>query len=327
MECRSRCGENSDGAIKGSSAAVELIEQTVCPICGSDSAEILRDANYPSGLTREQLLGVYRSSSDQLLMDRLVRCSGCSLVYLNPRVRAEIAMESYSSAVDPTFAAQNAYRIKTFSRTLGKLSRLLSIKDPGAIHILDVGSAGGAFVKAAVDFGFQATGVEPSAWLCEQGRKTHGINLITGTLEGCAFANASFSMVTLWDVLEHLYDPCSVLKECHRVLKEDGCLVVNYPDYGSIACRTLGSKWPFFLNVHLYYFTRSTICQILKKCGFEVLRISPFWQTLELSYVLKRATPYFGMFNILHKLTENSPVGRLPFTYNVGQTMVVAKRR
>ncbi len=84
------------------------------------------------------------------------------------------------------------------------------------------------------------------------------------------------------------------VRETHRLLKEDGLLVINYPDIGSWIARLMGRSWVFLLDVHLYYFTRATIRKLLEDAGFDVVRIRPHFQRLALGYMLRRATPYVG---------------------------------
>ena len=58
-------------------------------------------------------------------------------------------------------------RVRTFARTLRHIERLAG----GRGRLLDVGTAAGAFLKAATDAGWDATGIEPNGWLAEWGRK------------------------------------------------------------------------------------------------------------------------------------------------------------
>lgn len=302
----------------------KLTETIACPVCGSGQFTVLRGAAYDSAPTLEEFTKVYCSSSDTKLMDQLVRCSGCELVYLNPRISEALALQSYTNAEDTTFVTQNAMRILTFRRTLKKIAARLGITGPQ--RLLDVGCAGGAFVKAATDEGYEATGVEPSAWLCGYGRKTYGLDLRQGVLNDQGFAPKQFDMVTLWDVLEHMHHPSANLDTCRNILKDDGHLIVNYPEYASFPRRVMGFNWPFFLSVHLYYFTPQTVERLLAKNGFKVVYTGMFWQTLELSYVLGRAASYFGIFSLAQKAVDALGLGKLPLTYYVGQTLVIAKK-
>ena len=94
------------------------LEEIPCPVCRTKKYTVLQPSQYPSGLSNENLREVYLASSDRVLMDQLVQCRSCSLVYLNPRIGQEIILSGYKNAVDPTFTGQNAQRIKTFKRSL-----------------------------------------------------------------------------------------------------------------------------------------------------------------------------------------------------------------
>lgn len=307
------------------SVTSEVTESVVCAVCGADDFNVLQAAKYPPQLTATDFLKMYHSSSDQILLDQVVQCRQCDLVYLNPRIRSDIILQAYSDAVDSTFIAQNPLRVRTFYRTLEKLKNELGLKEKQ--KVLDIGCAGGAFLKAASDLGFKTTGVEPSRWLCEFGKKEYGLDLRPGVLADHKFEVDSFDLITMWDVIEHLTDPKKELSRIREILKPDALLVLNYPDVESWACRILGKKWPFYLGVHLIYFSPQTITRLLKESGYEVLSIRPFWQTLELGYVFQRASAYFSAFNWLKRLVSFLKMDKLPFTYNVGQTTVIARKR
>ena len=112
----------------------------------------------------------------------------------------------------------------------------------------------------------------------------------------------------------------------HLILLSDGHLIVNYPDYDSWPRKLMGTKWPFFLSVHLFYFTPQSIRQILEKHGFQVVRIEPYFQTLELGYVLERAGQIFYFAKWVERAVKILGLGQIPFKYYLGQTLVTAKK-
>lgn len=57
----------------------------------------------------------------------------------------------------------------------------------------------------------------------------HGITSVCGTLEDVQLPPASLPAVGLFDVLEHLRSPTSLVTEAHRVLQPDGILVITVP--------------------------------------------------------------------------------------------------
>jgi len=302
-------------------------EEVSCPLCARRSSRILLPASYPAKLTREEILSAYSASSNHKLLDALVQCTHCNLVYLNPRIHRELILESYTNAVDPQFVIQNPHRIASFRRNLLYLERQYGLTPLHHPSVLDIGCAGGAFPKAAADAGFRVIGVEPSKWLSEDGRRRYGLDIRTGLLHEQQLLLESFDLVTLWDVIEHLTDPSDVLAKIHSLLKPNALLVINYPDFNSLARLLLGSRWPFLLSVHLIYFTPKTITNFLQIRGFEVLSIRPFWQTLGLGYICQRASSYFSFFGWAGKFFSAIGLSGFPFRYNMGQSLLVARKR
>ncbi len=131
----------------------------------------------------------------------------------------------------------------------------------------------------------------------------------------------------MWDVIEHLPNPIELVSLIHKHLKDDGILIINFPNYDSLARRLLGRRWPMFLAVHLIYFTTETMMNLLAKCGFDVISVKPFFQTLELGYLLKRGSAKFGIFDLAGRFRLGTRLGRLPITYNLGQSLLVARKK
>lgn len=303
-----------------------LFEVITCPVCDSPDFIVVRAAQYKHDISEEDLRQLYSASSDSVLLDQVVCCRNCKLIYVNPRIDGQILIQAYSAAADPTFVAQNPERIETFHRVLARICRQRQIQPSQEKWILDVGCAGGAFPKAALELGFKVTGVEPSTWLAEFGRREYGLDVRNGILDENMFPPASFDIVTMWDVIEHLTDPKGVLETIRGLLREDGLLIVNYPDAGSIVARTLGFSWPFWLSVHLIYYTRTTMRLQLEKAGFKIVHVGPHWQKLKLSYLLFRASQYISFASYLKHVVDAAGLGKLGTTYNMGQTLMVAEK-
>lgn len=288
--------------------------------------KVLRAPTYPAAITADDIRRIYSASSSHLLNDQVVRCASCSLVYVNPRPASELTIGSYADAVDPTFVAQNDNRIATFRRSLKKVLKKLAQRGGEGRRLLDIGCAGGAFPKAARDLGFDAVGVEPSRWMADYARRTYGLDVRDGILQRGMFPAGSFDVVTLWDVIEHVPQPHELLTLACELLKPGGLLLVNYPNVGSIAARALGSRWPFWLSVHLFYYTRATMARQLSRAGFSPLWQEASFQSLPLQYVLQRAAPYFRFFGWFIPLVNAVGMSKLPVTYNMGQTLAVCRK-
>jgi SAM-dependent methyltransferase len=301
----------------------ELLESVRCAVCGADDAETVYEARYD----REKdvdLVQKFRASGDELLIDRLVRCRRCGLQYVNPRLRGDLILSSYSEGEDPTYVSQLAARERTFDAALIEIERLAGRRG----RLLDIGTAAGAFVAAAARRGWDAEGCEPNRWLGEWGARHYGIRIRQGSVFDHDYAPGSFDVVTLWDVIEHTPDPRAVLERCRELLKPGGLLVVNYPDIGSWIARALGRRWLFLTSVHLWYFDRTTVARLLQSVGFEVRAIRPHYQRLELDYILQRGSVLSAALSKgARAAIRPLGIGRAQVPYWLGQTFVGAVRR
>jgi len=304
--------------------AAAQLEDVPCAICGSNEYAVVvpsrRDPTRPVDLQT-----VFRSSGDEPLQDQMVRCASCGLHYVRPRLKWELILEGYRGGTDENFVSQVAFRERTFRGCLDKIER---IARPSGRRVLDVGAAGGSFLAAARERGYEPLGCEPSTWMCAFARERYGLHLHPGTIFDVPVETGSLDLLTLWDVIEHTPDPKAVLQRAHELLTPEGVLVMSWPDYGSLAARVLGAKWPFLLTVHLYYFEPATMTRLLEATGFRPLDYRMHLQTLELGYVAMRAAPYLGpLAGLVRGPVRALGLEHVPLQYWVGQTMVVARKK
>ncbi len=296
-------------------------EEVACNLCGSAEYRVIYPAT-PRDTT--DLATEFRSSGDEPLKERLVACSRCGLQFVSPRLRSDFILAGYSEGTDELFVSQAAARERTFARAL----KLIEKHTPGRGSLLDIGTAAGSFIHTAAAHGWSVSGCEPNRWLCDWGRKNYGLDIKAGTVFDQHYPDNAFDVVTIWDVLEHVEDPKRFLAECHRILKPGGLLVVNYPDIGSWIARLMGRRWVFLVSVHLYYFTRGTMSELLQRTGFEVTDIRPHVQWLESQYVLRRAEPLAGrLARGLGAVMSAVGLGQFHAPYWIGQTLVIARAR
>jgi SAM-dependent methyltransferase len=109
---------------------------------------------------------------------------------------------------------------------------------PGA-RVLDVGSGLGGFVVACRRRGFRAFGVEPDK--IGQGGRISSIQIArrrvesqvfaVGVGEHLPFADKTFDLVTMNQVMEHVAKQAAVLRESLRVLRDGGAIYIATPNY------------------------------------------------------------------------------------------------
>lgn len=299
-----------------------VLEQVPCDLCGSTEFTVLRPARNEARSSQD-LVRIFRASSDVPLIDQLVQCAKCDLVFVSPRVQAQTIVDSYSAGEDPTFVSQAEARERTFGESVARIEALTG--GPG--RVFDIGTAGGSFLAAARARGWEVDGCEPNRWLASWGKSHYGIDIRPGPLTDHDLPKGHYDVVTLWDVVEHLPQPSAILERAKELVKPGGFLILTFPDFGSPSARYLGRFWPFLSSVHLYYFSKKTMKEMLKRHGFEMLHTRPHTQKLELGYVLHRAGDVLGApMRMLSKLANKAGAGRSHVAYRLGQTFVAARR-
>lgn len=281
-----------------------------CDFCGSLDYQILRSSRTVKTDTNFAFAG-----SSAKLTQELLRCNECTLVQTRRTLKNEELIKGYENNVDEIHDSQFYVRCRTFSRALKKIFHQSDLRQTEARTLIDIGCSSGAILCASKKMGINALGVEPSESLVNQGR-ARGLDIHKGVLPDSKFKNKTFSIVSSWDVIEHVVSPRKFI-ECLRELCEpDSLLIINTPNYNSWQRKILGSYWPFFLEVHLFYFTPATLTKLLREFDFEVEFIRNHMQCLELGYLINR---YFPKIKVPKRLSH------IPIWYSMGQISVVAR--
>lgn len=143
-------------------------------------------------------------------------------------------------------------------------------KNKGAI--LDFGAGTGDFLLEAKNRGWKVEGVEPNSDARNLALKK-GVDLKEET---SSYKDASFDVITLWHVLEHVPDTNGQIKELDRLLKKDGLLIVAVPNFKSYDAYVYQEYWAAFdVPRHLYHFSRTGIKDIFKAHSFNLISEKP----------------------------------------------------
>ncbi len=278
------------------------MEYVACNLCGQDMTHV----RFPSTLQEEDRprnVEAFRCTSPGYGRHHtIVQCLNCGLVYTNPRFDDEQILDSYVAVEDPLYLEEREGRVLTFERHLRPLEKIKA--PPG--KLLDVGAYTGVFVEIAAQHGWEAYGVEPSHWAVEQARAC-GLHMIEGTLASPELEAASFDVMTMWDVIEHVTDPLGEIRQAQRLLKPGGLIVIHTMDIDSLFARLIGSRWPWLMEMHIYYFSQRTLRAMLEKAGFTVIGSAAQGRYLRLGYFATRIAGFSpllgralgGLFRVL----------------------------
>lgn len=266
-----------------------------CLLCGHRGKEVLYE-----GLG-DHLLGVPGSWTYE-------RCLRCTLVFLDPRPTEEDIGKAYASypthspaSLPPTLLrrlrsyAKRGYLANRFGylEGVGGLQTLLGwlfYLHPGQREyangsimylpvrrrgrVLDVGAGAGEVLSELRSLGWEVEGVDPDAEAAQSALRNHGLKLRTGTLEAQGYPADHFDAVVTSHVIEHVHDPVGLLRECRRVLRPGGMLVLATPNAESLGHEVFRAHWRVLEPPrHLTIFSRQTLSRLATEAGFSGARI------------------------------------------------------
>ena len=302
-----------------------LAEPVACNLCGASEARLL----FPDTLGHDRRSGPserYRcTSSGYGRHHAIVKCTRCGLVYASPREREDTIRHSYEAVVDELYVEERRGRVLTFERNFRPLQALVG--DVARPRLLDVGCYVGIFLEIAAQHGWEAWGVEPSHWAAEEARR-RGLRVTTGTLASAGLAPGSFDVVTLWDVIEHLTDPKAEMQRVNRLLRPGGLVCIHTIDIDSLLPRILGPRWPWLMEMHIYYFSGRTLARLLELTGFEVIRQLPQGRYVLLDYLLAQlgaSSP--ALSRLLRAGARRLGIGDWPISINLGDLFTTFARK
>ena len=139
--------------------------------------------------------------------------------------------------------------------------------------LLDIGSGTGYFADFMGRNGWSVTGVEISASVRQYSISRFGISVVPPS-EISGIKDGSVDCVTLWHVLEHLYDPDLWMREIKRILIDDGKCILALPNIKSSDAEWFGNEWAA-LDVprHLWHFSPETLTRFVHKHSFILTEI------------------------------------------------------
>ncbi len=179
-----------------------------------------------------------------------------------------------------------------YCRVLSRFTR------PG--RVLDIGAACGFFVREFQDAGWQATGIEPNASMCEIGRQRLQVDLSNRDLTELP-SEPRFDLITLIQVISHLIDPAEMLRQIRQRLVDGGLFLVETWDRHSWAARVSGRSWHEYNPPSvLHWFTRRSLREFVESFG---------WRAIASGIPRKRIQVGRGVRMIRHA-TEHSRWGR-----------------
>lgn len=278
----------------GSWPKADLEDVQVCPICRSD--------NY---------LLLYRSLRDTTFEVapgkwNLMKCNDCGTLFLNPRpTLASIgrAYENYYTHASSTpnmvpskptlrLGLWNGYinrafgyhlrpeypigyplmRMMPYRRLLNdRIFRSITLpRNTPHPRLLDVGCGSGQFLNFIQKLGWEGYGIDTDSKAIAAANQLQ-LHVANTALLPDTFPSRFFDAITMNHVIEHVHDPISLLKICHKILKPSGILWIATPNALSLSHKKFGRHWRGIESPrHVVLFTPKSLRIALQHAGFAV---------------------------------------------------------
>jgi SAM-dependent methyltransferase len=140
-------------------------------------------------------------------------------------------------------------------------------------RLLDVGCGAGSLLQAARANGWNALGIDVSASSVDHVRKL-GFEVLHGELNKVQLPGEQFDVITAAEIVEHLFDPVTVVTEVHRLLRPGGLFWMTTPHCWSLGMRVLGLDWRVVSPPeHLQLFSMEGLRRLLMRAGFREVQL------------------------------------------------------
>jgi len=279
------------------------LEQVSCPLCGAgDDRPWLQKDGFA-----------------------VVRCGGCGLTYVNPRLTTDALRSLYhGQAISPT-----DYYVRTAEqdgRSFAARVKLIErYREPGVL--LDIGCGPGTFSVVARERGWETVGLDlnpQSVAHCE----SLGLNVVCDGFPSPQVSGRQFDVIVMNDFLEHVPDPVAVLRAARALLVPGGVIFISTPDIGSIMARVTGHRWLHLKpNEHLVYFDRRTIAEVLTRAGLHLEYVCAMGRFRNLGVALEKVRAYGELPSAIGRaLVPAWLAERVNVPINPGDEMAVVAR-
>ena len=243
---------------------MEQNEQYNCPACGSDKLKQHLEVK-DHFLTKE--------------IFQLKKCDSCELVFTTPRPSIDkigdyYKSEEYVSHSSTKKGVVNSIYNLVRNHTLNKKVKLVRSLVSGK-ELLDVGSGTGHFLKRAQDDGFSVSGLEPDADARRVGKEQLGVEL-QDLSELYNLPKQNYDALTMWHVLEHVYDLKKDTEQFVSLIKRGGVLIIAVPNYTSFDAEHYKAFWAGYdVPRHLYHFSPASIVPFIEQFGLSLEQMLP----------------------------------------------------
>lgn len=198
-----------------------------------------------------------------------VRCLGCGLVFVTPRLAQHLESQKESGTGTMGEDRLTLAQIRRLHKELASIEPFRRLN-----RILEIGAARGWFLSEASKAGWETWAVEVNSEALQH-LSTKGIErILVQPAEEFEAEAESMDAVRIWDVIEHLRSPRKAMTRIYNVLRPGGLLRLSTTNFASLSRWVNGPEWVYLNGAdHIFLFEPATIGHLLEKTGFSNVRV------------------------------------------------------
>jgi 2-polyprenyl-3-methyl-5-hydroxy-6-metoxy-1,4-benzoquinol methylase len=221
---------------------------------------------------------VCRSKRRQHLVSRfgldIYRCTNCTHGYMDPRIKYKEIHKIYwhDKTAEDIYTTPMQVKIDKIKYNYGlRLAETYGLPSKG--RILDIGCGTGLFLKQAKRFGFKdCVGIDPNKLYIKLYKNMKGIKFYSTDFESLELdeLGGNFDCMSMWSVMEHIYDPVKFFTRMNKLMKKSGIFLVFTPNTNALSTRLFRDQSPIFVWKHVSFWTADSLKLFMEKMGYKV---------------------------------------------------------
>ncbi|MES1991571.1 MAG: methyltransferase domain-containing protein [Pseudomonadota bacterium] len=200
---------------------------------------------------------------------KIYQCTSCRFRYVDPFPGPDELNDYYRRNKSVSYLSKAGAKV---ARTKKRIARYKSWA-PGN-RFLDVGCNLGTGVRAAIELGLEAHGLDIDEESIEIARSfVPEAHFFAGNISELPADFGTFDFVYASEMIEHLPDAHGYFAALSRRMNKDAILYVTTPDAGHWTVPDDFSKWSAVIPPqHLLYFTKANMRAFLKEHDIEIIK-------------------------------------------------------
>lgn len=261
------------------------IHTDICPVCGS--VELIPFLTCKDYLATQEIF-------------EIVRCKACGFALTQDFPSEDIIGKYYDAPEYISHTDTNKGIINLlyhWVRRIALRSKAKTVLKYASVKtgtLLDIGSGTGYFLDKMKEKKWIVTGVEKSDAARLYAKQKFNINCQNSEYL-YEISGKTKDVITMWHVLEHLEHLNSVMEHLHKIVKDEGTIIIALPNKDSLDATYYKQYWAAYdVPRHLWHFSPADFIHLANRHQFDIVDIKPMhFDTFYISMLSEKSKEAF----------------------------------